>query len=258
MRPAARRRKTFFAVTAAGKPSLTLTVLDLALNVRLVSVMILGLVALAAVELTMDEAFYIYEPVVIGNQRVPSAEIIAASQIEGLHIFWLQPTQVAQTILTQLPDLREANVWCELPAECTIHVVERQPAFEWQQGQIRLWVDDEAVAFLARSMAPDVPVLEAVPGAPALLPGRCTDDRLVRTMLGLIQALPQVKLYRFTNEHGIEFTDPQGDWPVYIGLGTDVAERVAVWRALSASLTARHIHPKFVDVHYPSAPFYVR
>jgi hypothetical protein len=29
-----------------------------------------------------------------------------------------------------------------------------------------------------------------------------------------------------------------------------------MWRALALSLASRNIRPRFVDVHYPNAPFY--
>lgn len=258
-KPPARRRKTFFVTTASGKPGLAPAVFDLATSARLVSVAILFLTVLAAVELTMDEAFYIYHPAVIGNQRTPASEIVAASGMEGLHVFWLEPEQITRSLLSRLPELNEAFVWCGL-AGCTIQVAERQPVFEWRQGQARTWVDAEGVAFPARGQTPDVPVIQVGAGVATLLPGHQTEAGLVSTMLSLAKTLPEVKSYRFTPEHGIEFQDPQGGWPVYVGVDQfqqkDTAARVAMWRALSASLASRNIRPKFVDVRYPSAPFY--
>jgi hypothetical protein len=147
-------------------------------------------------------------------------------------------------------------VWCGLPADCAIQVTERQPAFEWRQGQARTWVDAEGIAFPARGQTPNVPVIQVASGIAAPLPGRKVDSGLLDTMLALATALPEVKSYRFTTERGVEFSDPKGNWPVYIGVGADAAERVTMWRALAASLALRNIRPTFVDVRYPTAPFY--
>jgi hypothetical protein len=242
--------------TATGQTRLAPAVLDAATSARVVSVAILFLATLAAFELTMNEAFYIYNPVVMGNQRVPASEIAADSQMEALHVLWLQPDRVADSLLTKMPELHAAFVWCGLPAECTIQVAERQPAFEWRQGQTRTWVDAEGMAFPARGQTPDVPVVEIAPGVTALLPGRQVEADLVSTMLALAKNLLEVKLYRFTAEHGVEFNDPKGNWPVYVGVGSDATARVAMWKALSASLASRNIRPKFVDVQYPNAPYY--
>jgi len=242
--------------TAAGKVRLAPTVLDATTSARVISVVILFVVVLAAVELTTNETFYIYHPAVLGNERVSSAEVITASQIEGLHVLWLSPGQMAASLRANLPELRAAFVWCGLPAECAIQVEERRPAFEWKQGQTRTWIDAEGMVFPARGQSPGVPVIEVAPNVTALLPGQQADSGLVSAMLALAGALPEVKLYRFTAEHCIEFNDPKANWPVYVGVGPDVAARVAMWRSLATSLASRNIKPKFVDVHYANAPFY--
>jgi len=242
--------------TAAGKVRLAPTVLDAATSARVISVAILFVVMLAAVDLTTNEAFYIYKPAVLGNERVSSAEIVTASQIEGLHVLWLQPERVEASLRTNLPELRAVFVWCSLPAECTIQVEERRPAFEWKQGQTRTWIDAEGMVFPARGHSPDMPMIEVAPNVSALLPGQHAESGLVSAMLALAGALPEVKSYRFTVEHGIEFNDPKANWPVYVGVGSDVAARVAMWKSLATSLASRNIKPKFVDVHYASAPFY--
>ncbi len=256
MRPAARKRKKIFTTTAAGRVRLAPAVLDTATSARVVSVVILFVVVLAAVDLTTNESFYNYQPTVLGNERVPSGEIVAASQIEGLHVLWLQPGRVEASLRANLPELRTVFVWCSLPAECTIQVEERRPTFEWKQGQTRTWIDGEGMVFPARGPSPNLPVVEVAPNVVALLPGQQADSGLVSAMLAIAGALPEVKAYRFTAEHGVEFNDPKAGWPVYLGIGSDVAARVAMWRTLSANLASRNIKPKFIDVHYATAPFY--
>ena len=259
-KPPARRRKKIFMTTATGETRLTPAVLDAAMSARALSVAILFLAVLAALELALGEAFYIYNPAVTGNQRVPANEIVAASQIETLHVLWLQPERAAKTLVNNMPGLRAAFIWCGLPAECAIQVLEREPAFEWRQGQTRTWVDAEGVAFPARSQTPDIPVIEAAPGVPALLPGHQVDRALVDTLLELVRVLPEARSFRYTTERGVEFNDPQGNWLVYVGVGRsepgEMAARVAMWKAVAANLASRNVRPKFVDVRYPQAPYY--
>ena len=99
----------------------------------------------------------------MGNQRVSAADIVAASSIETLHVLWLQPERVDRALTDQLARMRAAFMWCGLPAECTIQVLEREPMFEWKQNQTRTWVDAEGIAFPARGQAPDIPVIEVAP-----------------------------------------------------------------------------------------------
>ena len=259
-KPPARRRKKLFMTTATGKTRLVPAVIDAAMSARAISVAILFLAVLAALELTLGEAFYIYSPTVTGNQRIPASEIVAASQIETLHVLWLEPERTTGTLVGNMPELRSAFIWCGLPAECTIQVLEREAAFEWRQGQTRTWVDAEGVAFPARGQSPDIPVVEAAPSVPALLPGHQVDRALVNTLLELVRGLPEVKAFRYTTERGVEFSDPQGNWPVYMGVGRfqagEMAARVAMWKAVAADLASRKVRPRYLDVRYPQAPYY--
>jgi len=259
-RPPARRRKKLFMTTATGERRLVPAVLDAAMSERALSVAILFLAVLAALELTLGEAFYIYNPAVTGNQRIPANEIVAASQIETLHVLWLQPERTTADLVGNMPELRSAFLWCGLPAECTIQVLEREPAFEWRQGQTRTWVDAEGVAFPARGQSPDVPLVEAAPSVPALLPGQQMDRALVNTLLELVRVLPEMQVFRYTTERGVEFSDPQGNWPVYIGVerfqAGEMAARIAMWKAVAADLASRQVRPRYLDVRYPQAPYY--
>ncbi len=243
-------------VTANGQTRLVPAVLDAAMSARAISVAILFSTILAAFELAMGEAFYIYNPAVAGNQRVPAAEIVTASGIETLHVLWLQPERAASALTEKLPQVRSAFIWCGLPADCTIQVLEREPMIEWKQNQTRTWVDAEGIAFPARGQALSLPVIEVAPDVPALLPGRSVKPELISAVQDLVRALPEIRRLRYTPGRGIEFADPQGNWPVYVGVGPDMVERVSMWKSVSASLVSRKIQPKFIDVRYPQAPYY--
>jgi cell division septal protein FtsQ len=254
-KPAARRRK-IFARTALGEARLMPAVLDAAISAKAISVAVLFVVALAAFELITNESFYIYNPAVTGNQRVPASDIMAASGIETLHVLWLQPEHVARSLVNKMPELRSVFVWCGLPAACTIQVMEREPMLEWRQSQTRTWVDAEGVAFPARGQTPAIPVIEVAPEVPTLLPGKQVKPELISAMQELIRVMPEAKVFRFTPAHGLEFADPQGNWPVYVGVGPDMAARVSMWKSVSSDLVGRKVQPKFIDVRYPQAPYY--
>ena len=68
------------------------------------------------------------------------------SQIETLHVLWLQPERAASMLMSNMTEVRSAFIWCGLPAECTIMIAEREPAFEWRQGQSRVLVDFDQLA----------------------------------------------------------------------------------------------------------------
>jgi len=65
-----------------------------------------------------------------------------------------------------------------------------------------------------------------------------------------------VRHYKYSTEHGLEFQSAD-DFPVYLGLGENMADRAMMWKALEAQLEQQRITPKFVDLRYPVAPYFV-
>ena len=234
---------------------------------RAVSGAIVAAIALAGMGLGFDESFYVTAPAVIGNPRVPLAEIVSASGIAGLHALWVNSSAVEAALLEALPSLSAARVSCALPAGCAIAVTEREPFLTWRWGQAEVWVDRSGVVFAAQGSpstlspaqaaqpaAPDRLVVEAV-NAPGLAPGQRVAPETMSTIVAAAEALPDVRVYRYSAARGLEFDDPNG-FPVYLGVGSNVGDRVAVWRALRDDLAARGIAPAFIDVRFPLAPYY--
>lgn len=229
-------------------------ILDVLITPRIASLALLAACLIGLAYLSFDARFYIYAPDVVGHHYVEAGDVVAASGLEGLHVAWVQPEQVARMILKRLPDLRAAQVACELPARCTIAVEERQPLFVWRQGDTGAWIDAGGVAFTMHGTA-GLPVVDMPPGL-APLPGTQVDRDLVAGVQALREALPELTALRYTTERGLEFSDPAGGWPVYLGSGPAMETRVAVWRALSDDLARRGVRPTFVDVRYARAPYY--
>jgi len=225
------------------------------LTTRLVSFVLLLVVIGLAMWLVIDDRFYVNSMNVTGNERVKAAAIVEKSGVQGTHIFWLKPAEVAQHLLEALPSIRSATLTCDFPADCTLNVEERQPVVAWQYGNALTWIDADHVAFAAegKNTKPLI-TIEATHG-PALFPGQRADQQLIEAALAVAQTMPDIQRYRYTAEYGLEFTDVRG-FPVYLGLGSNMADRVMIWQALQAKLVAKKILPAFVDVREPLAPFY--
>jgi len=220
------------------------------------SLLILVVCVAALAFISLDDRFYVYESFVAGNQYIEATDIIAASDLLGLHVAWVQPERVAQTITKRLPNVRAAWVSCDLMAHCTITVEERQPLFVWQRGRTQVWVDADGIAFAAYGTALDVPVIDASSGAMPL-PGEPIDPQIFAGVQALIETMPEVRSLHYTPERGLEFSDPRGGWPVYLGEGSDMSARVTVWRALSDDLARQGLRPAYIDVRYALAPYYL-
>lgn len=223
---------------------------------RLSSVALLAIILLAGVWIGFDETFYIAMPKVTGQIHVPAEDIARASGLTGLHIAWANSAEVESGLLEALPSLRAARVACRLPAECAIAVAERESLLAWRWGDAVVWVDQDGVVYSARGDLQGVLTIESSEVQPPP-PGQRVDPDLMTAIVSAAQALPEVRTFRYTVARGLEFADASG-YAVYLGTGSNMADRAAVWRALHAHLASRGIEPAYIDVRFPLAPYYGR
>ncbi len=212
----------------------------------------------AVLYVSFGNIFYVSHVSVIGYTRTPPLEILQASDISGEHILWVNPADAVRRIVQGVPSIKSARVDCQLPNRCVIHVQEREPLAAWKFGGAVTWLADDGVAFAARPAGSDdqnLIVIEA-PQGPALLPGKEADPRLVKAVLAVAHEIPDVRHYRYSGEHGLEFDDERG-FPVYLGLGENMADRAMIWKALREQLAQNGVTPKFVDLRSSLAPYYV-
>lgn len=199
------------------------------------------------------ETFYVYEAQVVGNQLVSAEEIYRSSGLEGISIFWIDPVQV-EAAITALPNIKEARVRCELPHQVTIEVVERRPQVIWQQGEKRYWVDEEGTILPARGELPEATVIVDLDERP-IQPGDRLDPRLITGAQQLRSLLPELTTVQYAAKTGFSFQSEQG-WPIYLGQGEDMAQKVAIMKVLLQEITAKGIQPQFIDLRFKERPYY--
>lgn len=221
---------------------------------RAVSITLLVTLAFIAAWLGLDDTFYVRKITVTGNPRVPAAEIVSGSGIAGTHVLWVNSSAVEAALLDAVPSIRAARVSCLMPADCTIAVIEREPFAVWRWGQAMVWIDRDGVVFAAYGDAPGVVTVDAG-DAPVLVTGQSVGPDVLAAIVTIVDALPEVRAFRYSVLRGLEFDDPDG-YPVYLGTGSNLDDRIAVWRALRADLASRNIAPAYIDVRFPLAPYY--
>ena len=210
-------------------------------------------------QLFVMEAFYVYEARVVGNQLVPAEEIYQNSGLEGMSIFWINPTQVEATIVS-LQNIKEARVHCGLPDRVTIEVAERQPQVIWQigatvpQGEKRYWIDEEGTVLPARGELTEATVIVDLDERP-VQPGDRVDPQVIAGAQKLRSLLPELTTVQYASHTGISFQSEQG-WPVYLGQGEDIEQKVAIMKALFQEIAAKGVHPQFIDLRFKGSPYY--
>jgi hypothetical protein len=232
---------------------------------RLRGLLLVTLIAVAAagVWLGLDDRFYIQRADVTGAVRVSAGEVFRASGLPGLHILWARPSEIEKRILEALPTLESVRVKCTLPARCGISVIERQPKVIWEENGVVWWIDADGMIFqppmVLTSAAGDT-MGEAqrwVVRGP--LPRNEKDHLNDRVCVGLSELWAtgaDVALeYEYVPGRGLMFTDERG-WPVFLGQGPGMAERLSVLERLTADLEMGGLTPLFVDVRFPDTPYY--
>lgn len=216
---------------------------------------ILGLILLVALGcwLFLTDDFYVYEITVQGNRLVSAEEIFAASGLDGLSIFWVNPRRVADTV-AGMPGILSAEVQCSLPNQVTITVVEREPQVVWQRAGMRWLVDEQGAVLTVQTSSEGGLVVEDQDSGP-LHPGDRVDAAAVAGARQLQSLLPELSSVRYTPQTGLSYRHPLG-FDVYLGTGTDMAEKLAIMQALAEQLTASGEHPQYVDLHFKESPCY--
>ena len=199
------------------------------------------------------DGYYVYGAAVEGNLAVPAEEIFAASELDGMSIFWVDPQQVVEAI-TQLPDIKSAQVTCHLPAQVTIRVVERQARVVWQWQDRRFWVDDHGVVLQPRGTLPDALIVQDAGPAPPRLGGRVEAEAIVAAQQ-LRDLRPRLRAVSYRPDQGLVLESEVGG-PVYLGVGNDMALKLAILEALEKDLGKQGIRPAYIDLRYPERPTY--
>ncbi len=221
-----------------------------------------------------------------GLERLTVADLNAVMDVLGNSVFSLDPPVMEQALIRYFPELDDISVNIGLPAQVSVHVIERQPVLSWYQEGREVWVDADGVAFTPRGNPSElvrvqgygdtpeaiagvhVPAAESLPDGSIYIPATELDGsgKLVepaRLSVNLVQAIlllggqvPVSTQLVYDSQHGLGWEDPQG-WQVYFGTQTsDMAQRMVVYQGVVDYLIDHGLQPELVSVEYIHAPYY--
>lgn len=218
-----------------------------------VLVMALGIVLLGLILwFAFSPRFYVTGATIVGAEHIPEETIFAASGLARLHILWANGRAAEQRIREALPSVEKVRVSCFLPARCIIAVTERALAVAWESNGAYYWVDTAGGVF---------PASGPLEGRWVVRGPIPTDEQglVAREVLAGLEELERLGLrpgeILYRPGRGLVLNDPAG-WRVVIGQGTGMERRLRVYLKVRAYLMERGIHPRFVDVRFPDAPYY--
>ncbi len=196
--------------------------------------------------------FYVTGATIAGAERIPAETIFAASGLANRHILWADGRAAERRILEALPSVERVQAVCLLPARCIIVVTERAATVAWESDGAYYWVDAAGGAFPAQGPLEGRWLVRGP--LPTDARGLVPQDVLIGLEeLERLGLPPSPILYR--PGRGLVLEDPAG-WRVVVGQGTGMERRLQVYLKVRAHLLERGIHPRFVDVRFPDAPYY--
>ncbi len=223
---------------------------------RLISgLIVVGLFGVLFVFFSAD-AFYVHSIAVGGLQDLTKEEVFALTDIADMHIFWVDPDQVRESLLRS-PTVADAQVAVGWPPQMVkVTIEERQPALVWEQAGVATWIDLQGRVMRLRDERPDLIriVTESQIDGP-LGPNVQLETGTVSGALQLDSLYPEIDVLRYHPEKGLGYTDGRG-WEAWFGTGTDMPEKLIVYEALVENLVGRGIQPGEINVANRHAPFY--
>lgn len=231
---------------------------------RLLSFFLLALFGAAMYLASTLPLFRVPAATVVGNQMLTAEEIESVLRLSGQPVYFIVPADVENALRLNFPEITSANVNVELPNKVTATIVERQPIIRWEQSGSYAWVDAEGVIFRPRGERSDLVVVSASGSPPAglrsevdaMAPVPYVSAQVVESIRLLAPNVPQGSVLLYDPKHGLGWVDARG-WTAWFGADpaqTDV--KLRVYAALVESILGRGITPTFINVAYPSAPYY--
>jgi cell division septal protein FtsQ len=199
-----------------------------------------------------SDAFYVRGVAVGGLETMTVNELYALLQVDGLHVFWLDPDAIRADLLKS-PTIASANVIVGFPPNpIQIIVEEREPALVWEQAGAASWIDLQGRVMRQREDRHTLLRIQADP----LLEGNVganIDPQIVTSAIQLRDLLPNVAAFRYHPDKGLGFNDPRG-WEVWLGVGADMQQKILIYNAIVDDNAAQNIVPNeinLVNTHRP-------
>lgn len=223
---------------------------------------VIGLSVLLGIFFMMD-FFYVRSVSVAGVRYLDRSEVFRYADIAEVHLFWLKPEQIRQNILDASPVVADARVFISWPPDMVrIVIEEREPALIWVQSGVTALVDvqgrvlrfpleNEPLPDLLRVVADSE--LDSAPGVetPRVPAEAVTGAIQLRSLLAGVETLR----YNPSQSKGLGFREP-GGWDVWLGVGTDMPDKLLIYEALRDNLLARGITPFEINVAHPEGGVY--
>ena len=211
----------------------------------------------------LDPGFFVYQVDVQDNALqqgafsalVDAKAIFQASALDGISVFYIDPSKVSEDIMRRLPNVSQVQVHCELPSHVSIHIAERDVRFVWRSAGAAFLVDGEGRVLGPADGSHDKLLSIHDLDERAIQLGGRVDLGALRAVDGLHGLLPEIKAFDYSQAKGVSLYDSRG-WPIYFGDDERLNEKVSSLQAVMVRILSRDERPKFIDLRFVGSPYY--
>lgn len=192
------------------------------------------------------DAFFVAQPVVVGNKIVPREEIAQVAGVNGWNIFFVDPRAVEHAVRA-LPEFQDVQVYVTLPNTVEIYTVERTPRFVWEVAGKNFWVDQEGIAMRPRGMVANGWHVRDSEGSAVKYGERINPDAF-NAAVALINAWKDSpKYFEWTKAHGLTLRDEHG-WLIYFGSANQMQDKLTALNIVTTQLNKDKRSVAFIDL----------
>jgi len=253
---------------------------------RMISMLFISLFAYALYTAWQSPEYRISSVELSGIQRLNEEEILNLMNLNGRHIFAVEPESIRERITSAFPELKDVRVIVSLPARVEIRIIERKPMIAWKTNDDLLWIDTEGYLIPARGESPDMLTIQAdtlpayvlkkdmttsdngkqISDKPLAKPTvsklaffsqhKQIDNALLTAALQLNAWMPEEKLLLYQKIRGLGWHDERG-WDVFIGQKLErINDKMVMYETIVRKLEKQGISPTLVSVEFLHAPYF--
>jgi len=253
---------------------------------RLVSFLLSGLFSFALFTAWQSPQYKVDNVTIYGLKRLEAEEVLGAINLDGDHIFVIDPQMIANSISRQFPELWDIQVQISLSNFIDIYVIERQPMIAWQMKDDLIWIDTEGYLIPARGTAGNLLTIKAdsypsyevehnpdqfgmektIQDKQGMKPNQSPytffaqpkriDEALLEAILQLNAWMPEEETLLFQKIRGLGWGDTRG-WDVFVGQKLEnINDKMVMYETIVQELEKDGINPSMVSVEFLHAPYY--
>jgi len=253
---------------------------------RMISLLFISLFAYALHTAWQSPEYRISSVELSGVQRLSEEEILSPINLNGKHVFAVEPESIRERITSAFPELKDVRVIVSLPARVEIRIIERQPMIAWKTDHDLLWIDTEGYLIPARGESPDMLTIHAdalpayglktdlttagdgkqISDKPLTKPvvselaffsqHKQIDNALLIAILQLNAWMPEEKTLLYQKIRGLGWHEERG-WDVFVGQKLErINDKMMMYETIVRKLEKQGISPTLVSVEFLHAPYY--